>query len=207
MSSKAPSASFESILDQPDMVALAVRLMRQTTALSELSAKDTQCIVTYMRLMHCAEGGMLLREGEQDNAGDMLLILQGEVTVENVVANRKAPVVVSVLGPGHLIGEMALLDGGPRTATCIATTALVGAVLSRNAMRRLMTDEPQVAAKLLTAILFRMTQRLRDATRQQRVYHQLLTAMQGEIDQLQDQLQTVMVGAARRTLQSDSNKG
>jgi hypothetical protein len=55
-----------------------------------------------------------------------------------------------------------------------------------------------VASKLLAAILYRMTQRLRDATRQQRVYHQLLSAMEGEIDELQNQLQKVMDGAVRR---------
>jgi CRP-like cAMP-binding protein len=180
--------------------------MRQPTALSELSAADAQCIVTYMRLLNCPEGGTLLREGEQDNVSDMLLILDGEVTVENVVANRAEPMVMSVLGPGHLIGEMALLDGGPRTATCIATTPVKGAVLSRNALRRLMREEPAVASKLLAAILFRMSQRLRDAMRQQRVYHQLHSAMQDEIDELQGQLQKVMDGATRRQVQDNGNK-
>lgn len=200
------SPSVRSILDRPDLVAAAVRLMRQPTALSELSADDTRCIVTYMRLLNCPEGGLLLREGEQDNLGHMLLILDGEVTVENVVANRSEPVVVSVLGPGHLIGEMALLDGGPRTATCTASTPVVGAVLSREALRRLMSDEPAVGCKLLVAILYRMTQRLRDATRQQRVYHQLMTAMQGEVDELQRQLQRVIDGAALRRQVQDGNR-
>jgi CRP-like cAMP-binding protein len=199
-----PPASLESLLDRPALAAEAVRLMRLPTALSELSKADAQCIVTYMRLLNCPEGGMLLREGEHDNVSDMLVILEGEVTVENIVANRAEPVVVSVLGPGHLIGEMGLLDGGPRTATCTATTPLLGAVLSRNALRRLMLDEPAVASKLLAAMLYRMTQRLRDATRQQRVYHQLLSAMEGEIDELQSQLQKVMDGAARRQHLGDS---
>lgn len=199
-----PNASLESLVDRPDLVAEAVRLMRLPTALSELSKADAQCIVTYMRLLSCPEGGTLLREGEHDNVSDMLVILEGEVTVENIVANRAEPVVVSVLGPGHLIGEMGLLDGGPRTATCTATTPLLGAVLSRNALRRLMLDEPAVASKLLAAMLYRMTQRLRDATRQQRVYHQLLSAMEGEIDVLQCQLQKVLDGAARRLSLGDS---
>ena len=51
-----------------------------------------------------------------------------------------------------------------------------------------------------------MTQRLRDATRQQRVYHQLLSAMEGEIDALQSQLQKVMDGAARRQIMGDGSK-
>ena len=56
--STAPPASLGSLLDRPDLVAAAVRLMRQPTALSELSASDAKCIVTYMRLLNCPEGGM-----------------------------------------------------------------------------------------------------------------------------------------------------
>jgi len=192
------SLSTRSIQDRPDLVAVAVRLMRQPTALAALSSAHALCVVSYMRLVVCPEGGVLLREGEQDEDGGLLLVLDGEVTVENTVPRRGKPVVVTVLGPGHLIGEMGLLDGGPRTASCIATTPVVGAGLSRLALRRMMDEEPAVAVRLLAAVSQRMAQRLRDANRKMKVYHQLSTAMQGEIDTLQQQLQQVMDGAARR---------
>lgn len=192
------SLTSSSLPDAPELAATAARLLRGDDALAQLSAADARCVVSYMRLLRSGEGQVLMREGEAATNGFMLLILDGEVTVENTVASRAAPVVVSVLGPGHLLGETGLFDGGPRTATCIATTPLTAAGLSLSAFKRLIRDEADVAAKLMVGISQRMAQRLRDSSRQQRVYHQLLTAMQGEIDELQRQLQKVMDGAARR---------
>lgn len=180
------------------MAAVAARLLRGSHALAALSSADARCVVSYMRLLRCAEGKVLMREGEEVANDFMLLILDGEVTVENTVAGRVTPVVVSVLGPGHLLGETGLFDGGPRTATCTAAAPMTAAGLSLAAFKRLIRDEPDVACKLMVGISERMAQRLRDASRQQRVHHQLLTAMQGEVDELHQQLQKVMSGAARR---------
>ncbi|MBQ0943144.1 cyclic nucleotide-binding domain-containing protein [Ideonella sp. 4Y16] len=197
----APTLISRSMSDEPVWAQLAADLLRSADALAGLSALDAQCIVSYARLLRCGEGQVLTREGEAAGEGFMMLVLDGEVTVETMVARREQPVVVSVAGPGHLIGETALLDGGPRTATCTATTSVIGAGLSRNALQRMMRAEPEVAAKLLAGVGQRMAQRLRDANRQQRVYHQLLGAMQAEVAELQRQLQQVMDGAARRTAQ------
>lgn len=192
------SRSFQ---DDADLAAQAARLLRGGDALAGLSAADARRVVSYMRLLRCPEGQVLMREGEALGQGVMLLVLDGEVTVEQLIARRADPVVVSVLGPGHVVGETGALDGGPRTATCIATTPVLGAGLSRDALRRMVNDDPDVAARLLTGLSLRMAQRLRDAGRQLRVYQQLLNAMQDEIDTLQRQLQQVMAAdAARRGL-------
>lgn len=192
------SRSFQ---DDADLAAQAARLLRGGDALAGPSAADARRVVSYMRLLRCPEGQVLMREGEALGQGVMLLVLDGEVTVEQLIARRADPVVVSVLGPGHVVGETGALDGGPRTATCIATTPVLGAGLSRDALRRMVNDDPDVAARLLTGLSLRMAQRLRDAGRQLRVYQQLLNAMQDEIDTLQRQLQQVMAAdAARRGL-------
>jgi hypothetical protein len=68
-----------------------------------------------------AEGETLLRQGD---AGDSLaLVLDGVVRVE--VAGRG---VVGELGPGAVVGERALLEGGRRTATLVAATPIRVAV-------------------------------------------------------------------------------
>ena len=54
----------------------------------------------------------------------MLLLLEGEVTVENIIVSRRTAVTVTVLGPGSLVGEMGLVDGKARLATCTATSNL-----------------------------------------------------------------------------------
>ena len=89
--------------------------------------------------------------------------------------------VVNVIGPGHLIGEMGLLDGSPRSATCIANTDVAVAVLSRTALMRLLKDEPRVGARLLLAISTRMAQRLRETTRKLRTFAQMNKAMHEEL--------------------------
>lgn len=204
----APTLISRTMSEEPDMAALAARLLRSPEALPNLNAADARTVVAYMRLLRCPEGQVLTRENEAAGNGVMLLVLDGEVTVENlVVPQRLESRVVSVLGPGHLLGETSLLDGGERTATCIATTPVIGAGLSRNALSRLRGVDPEIAAKVVLGVGVRVAQRLRDATRQQRVYQQLLNAMQSEVDALQRQLQQVMDGALARSGRHEGGSG
>ena len=89
--------------------------------------------------------------------------------------------VVNVIGPGHLIGEMGVLDGSPRSATCAAITDVAAAVLSRAALRRLLKADPAVGARLLLAISKRMADRLRETTRKLRTFAQMNKALQQEL--------------------------
>lgn len=187
-----------SILEEPTLAATAEALLRTPTALSELTAAEARCVVSYMRLVSYDDGALLFREGDQEQTGYMLLILHGDVTVESTVISRTEPIVMSVLGPGNLIGEMGLLDGAPRAASCVASSPVTGAALSRRSLRRLMDDSPDVATKLLIAISQRLAERLRESGRQQRIYCQLVRAMQDEIDALERKLLQVIHGSAAR---------
>ncbi len=71
---------------------------------------------------------------------------------------------MNVLGPGSLIGEMGLLDGEPRSASCTASGPLRGAVLNRAALAQLVRDDPQTTAKVMLAISIRIDQRVRDTS-------------------------------------------
>jgi CRP/FNR family transcriptional regulator, cyclic AMP receptor protein len=93
-------------------------------------------------------------------------------------------VTVTVLGAGSLIGEMGLLDGEPRSASCTASTAVRAAVLTRAGLEVLMVEQPMVAAKLLLAVSLRIAQRQRDTADKLKLYTQLVAAMQQEIDRL-----------------------
>ena len=59
-------------------------------------------------------------------------------------------------------------------------------------------DEPLATARLLASIGSRLAERLRESGRQQRLYHQLMRAMQDELDEVNRQLQYVMAGSAQR---------
>jgi len=99
------------------------------------------------------EGTVIAREGERGIG--LFLILDGmcKVTIGGKTKAR--------LGAGDFFGEVALLDGGPRTATVIAATPVVAIRLFKSSFDRVVKEEPQVAGKILTVV----ARRLREAER------------------------------------------
>lgn len=160
----------------------AANLLIAPTALMQLSPAEALTIVSYMTPRHIPMHTTFIHEGDKTETGYMLLLLEGEVTVEKIVVSRHHPVTVSVLGPGSLIGEISLIDGQARLASCTASTDVVAAVLSRAALERLSRNNPQTATKLLLAVSLRIAERLRDTSEKVKRYSQLVEAMQQEID-------------------------
>ena len=162
----------------------AAELLRAPSALMQLDEEEARTIVTYMAPHRIPEGTRFIKEGDKENTDFMLLVLDGEVTVETVVVSRVAPITVTVLGPGSLIGEMGLIDGSPRSASCTALTDLRCAILTRIDLNRLLDDDPRTAAKLMMAISLRIAERMRDNQGKLKLYAQLTQAMNEEINEL-----------------------
>lgn len=160
----------------------AAALLITEGALVELSAADAREVVSYMRPERIKAGEVVIREGESTRSDFMALVLDGEVTVENSVAAAHDSMVVSILGPGGLIGDMGIIDGGPRSATCTASTDLALAVLTREALTRLMDTHPSVAARLLLAMSKRIADHLRETNRKLMTFAQVSKALQQELD-------------------------
>ena len=132
---------------------LAARLLIAPTALFQLSLEEAMVVVSYMIPHRIPAGTTFINEGDLSDTGYMALLLEGEVTVENIVVSRRSPVTVTVLGPGSLIGEMGLVDGQARLASCTASTAVQCAILSREALEKLGGDAPRTAMKLMPRCL------------------------------------------------------
>lgn len=162
---------------------LAAELLCAPTALMQLSLDDARIVVTFMQPLRIKEGEMFIAEGDE-RTDFMVLVLEGDVTVESLVVSRVSPVTVTVLGPGSLIGEMGLVDGEPRSASCTAASDLRCAILSRDSLEDLMQDDPAVGAKLMMAVSLRIAVRMRETAEKLKLYAQLVQAMQQEIDTL-----------------------
>jgi CRP/FNR family cyclic AMP-dependent transcriptional regulator len=161
----------------------AAELLRSSNALIQLSEAEALTVVGFMQRRH-AEGEAIIRQGDSGGSGDdgfMALVVEGEVTVEALNVSRVDAQTVNVLGPGHLMGEMSLMDGAARSATCTASTEVRCAVLTRDALEALIAEEP---AKLLSGVALRLSRRLREADGKLQLYSQLVFSMQQEIDRL-----------------------
>jgi CRP/FNR family cyclic AMP-dependent transcriptional regulator len=119
---------------------------------SDCSQRDLQTIARVVRDIPHRANTVIAREGEPGVG--LFIILDG--TAEVSIGGRKK----ATLGPGDFFGEIALLDGGPRTATVTAKTDVNLLGLTEWVFRGLMAEHPAIALKTLQ----QMAGRLRSAT-------------------------------------------
>ena len=127
---------------------LAAELLIAPTALMQLTLEDARVVVGYMLPKKIAKGTVFISEGDTHYTDFMMLLLDGEVTVETSVVSRDQPMTVTVLGRGSLIGELALLDGEPRHASCTAPSTLRSPILTLQALAPPLAGQPAGAAQL-----------------------------------------------------------
>lgn len=169
----------------PELASLACDLLRKPPALLGLSGADARCVVSAMQLLDYPKGATLLHEHDRTATGYLLLVLSGEVSVETAEFGHAGDTVpISVLGAGSLLGEMALLDGEPRSTNCTAISPVQAAGLSRKGIEWLTAQHPAVATKLFAELATIIANRLRALSEQLRLYAQLLDTKQREIDRL-----------------------
>jgi CRP/FNR family transcriptional regulator, cyclic AMP receptor protein len=171
-------------LDGSDMADLAAELLAQPSTMMRLSLEEARVVVSYMEPRKFPEGTVFIQEGDKNNTDYMVLVLDGEVTVESIVVSRTTPVTTAVLSSGSILGEMGIVDGEPRSATCTATTPVRAAIFTRGALEQLINEHPAVGAKFMMSISLRIAERLRDTADKLKLYTQLTQAMQQEIDRL-----------------------
>jgi len=123
---------------------------------SGCSKKELQTIARAVRPLEHQAGSVIAQEGEP-GAG-LFVIDVGEADV--TIGGRK----VNHLGPGDFFGEMALLDGGPRTATVTAKTDVKLFALTEWVFRGLLAEHPSIAIRTLEAVAARLRQAATSAT-------------------------------------------
>ena len=120
---------------------------------SGCSQKDLQTIARVVKDIDHEDRTVIAREGEP---GIGLFVIADGTAEVTIGGSKKAS-----LGPGDFFGEIALLDGGPRTATVTATSDVKLLGLTEWVFRGLMQEHPTIAVKTLQA----MAGRLRNATK------------------------------------------
>lgn len=105
-----------------------------------------------------ARGAVLCRERQASDA--VFLVQAGRVKV-SYLAPEGREVVLALRGPGDVIGELGVLDGGPRSATVTALDDVEAVVVPAARYRDLVASDPELSFRLLRLVI----DRLRDADR------------------------------------------
>lgn len=93
-----------------------------------------------------AKGTIIINEG--DAGSSMFLVMQGKVKVYVSDAGGKE-YVLAVLGPGEYVGELALLDDEPRTASVETEEQSTFLVIQKEDFLTLLREHPSIQFKLL----------------------------------------------------------
>ncbi len=115
---------------------------------SECSKRELQVIARASKEVSHKADTVIAREGERGIG--LFLILEGECKV-TIGGKTKAR-----LGPGDFFGEVALLDGGPRTATVATVTPVRLIGITGWVFRGLLMEHPSIALKTLEAVAGRL---------------------------------------------------
>jgi CRP/FNR family transcriptional regulator, cyclic AMP receptor protein len=136
------------------MVALGLRrqerveLLRGVQLFSGCSTTELRRIASLTTEIAVEAGKVLTKRGEPGL--EFFIIIEGEAN-----ATRKG-VDLATLGPGSFFGELALLDGGQRTATVVAETDMRLLVLSRSEFNELHRTAPSVSKKMILELGVRL---------------------------------------------------
>jgi len=128
-------------------------LFRDIPLLARLNAADLRALASHGRARRYPGGATIFREGDR---GDSLhVVIEGSVRI-TVVSSKGEEATVALLGPGEFVGDLALLDGRPRSANAVASEATKTLVVTREDFRRWLAERPKASFALLEALSLRV---------------------------------------------------
>lgn len=136
-------------------------LVGRSQFFTEFSKEDISTLAGYMEVYRAQPGEIIIRE--RDEGDFMVLIVDGEVDILKKTYRAEQQHMTSA-GPGMTLGEMSMIDGEPRFATCIASQPTTFAVLTRDNMAKIILDHPSLGSKILVKMVTMLSARLRQTS-------------------------------------------
>jgi CRP/FNR family cyclic AMP-dependent transcriptional regulator len=151
-------AHLEHLGDATQFAAHMLTLIPKCTLLENFSPAEVQLLAHFMAVYRAEVGAEIIREG--DGGDFMLMVLEGKVEVHK--RDRwNTPQLLAAVDAGRTLGEMSMIDGQPRFATCLAAESTLIAVLDRENLARIIVEQPLLGAKILMELVLMLSQRLR----------------------------------------------
>jgi CRP/FNR family cyclic AMP-dependent transcriptional regulator len=136
-------------------------LIPKCDLLENFSPSEVRLLAHFMDVYQAPLGTEIIHEG--DGGDFMLMLIEGRVEVHK--RDRwNTPQLIAVVEAGKTLGEMSMIDGEPRFATCIAAEPTVFAVLDRENLARIIVEQPMLGAKILMELVLMLSQRLRSTS-------------------------------------------
>lgn len=121
--------------------------------LQHLQPGELDELLTVAFVRRAASGEMLFQKG--DPGDSLMAIMSGRIKISTLSESGKE-VVLNILGPGEMFGEIALIDGRERTADASAMAPSELLVIQRRDFMPFLERRPDVSARLLVVLCERI---------------------------------------------------
>ena len=118
---------------------------------------DIQAVTKVIRRLVAMPGETLFRRGERSRT--MFAIIDGTVEILDPAPDGRN-VLLATLHSGDLMGEVALLDGGTRSASAVAVEPTTCLTLSAEGLEKLLKEHPDTAKKIMMKLAENLAIRL-----------------------------------------------
>ena len=129
--------------------------IRPDNVLGRLPAELSGKLLSGERTINLRAGDTLFERGD---AGDGCYWLRRGVLAVSVGSANGEQRILAILGPGELVGEIAMIDGLPRSATVQAVRDCVLTFVSRAAFTEVMNRHPELHRDIVTTLAARLRQ-------------------------------------------------
>jgi len=158
---RARLAQLESLGDAMQFAARIHGLITFSPLFENFNLSEVNLLSEFMQVYRAEPGIEIIREGE---TGDfMVFLIEGRIEVFKQ-DRWNAPRLIALIAAGQSFGEMSMIDGEPRFATCVSAEHCMIAVLSRDNLARIILEQPTLGAKILMELVLMLSQRLRQTS-------------------------------------------
>ena len=139
------------------------RLVDVLPMFAELSDRERGILASVFVCRRIDHGDALCKEG--DRGQSFFIVAKGILEVYKEFPDSRREKLAEI-GPDNLVGQVALIDGKPRSATCLARGPVIALECSRDDFSRLFQAGSPFALKIIDRVVVDLAKRLREANRQ-----------------------------------------
>ena len=136
--------------------------LRKVSFFEHLTEKQLKTLSRFLHERRFEENEYLFQENHPGAA--LFIIASGEVAVE-VEAQNKSDVQIAILKSGQFLGELALLDDSPRSASARAVVPTLCFAFSRAELNRLQKEDPLISIEIYKTLAWVIGERLKAMNR------------------------------------------
>jgi CRP-like cAMP-binding protein len=131
-------------------------IIRAAPLLTRLQDEDLKALISRGRIVDLARGQRIFEQGDPGDA--LYVVIEGSVQIAALSPDGRE-LTIAILGPGECFGDLALLDGRPRSAGARAGQQTRAFVVSRQAFVAWVEARPSASRAMLQTLSLRLRQK------------------------------------------------